>query len=115
MSDAEGLALTTKRGSTLGKRGSVADYAGEALFAGDLITYAVRAGNRVRMADAVIMKATAKMAGGRLRAMLLVQPTGVDSGYGLTQRETLRSSWISAEHVRLIHSGVMSNLAEGDE
>jgi hypothetical protein len=115
MSDAAGLALTTKRGSKLGKRGVVADYAGEGLYAGDLITYGVRAGNRVRMADAVVLKVTAKMAGGRLRAMLYVQPTGVDSGYGLTQRETLRPAWISAEHVRLIHSGVMAGLAEGDE
>jgi hypothetical protein len=96
------------------RRGVVSDYAGEGLYAGDLITYGVRAGNRVRMSDAVIKRVTARISGGRLRPMLLVQPTGVESGFGLTKRKTLREQWISAEHVRLIHSGVMSELAEGD-
>jgi hypothetical protein len=39
--------------------------------------------------------------------MLLVQPTGTESGYGMTKRKTLRPQWISAEHVRLIHSQVV--------
>lgn len=105
-----GLAWTTKTGVTpLGKRGVVSDYAGEGLYAGDLISYAARAGNRVRMSDAVIRKVTARFVGGRLRPMLLVQPTGVESGFA--KRKTMREQWIAAEHVRLIHAGVMSESA----
>ncbi|MFE5621710.1 hypothetical protein ACFQ8S_06810 [Streptomyces virginiae] len=38
--------------------------------------------------------------------MLKIQPTGVDSGYGLGERKTLRTEWISPEHVRLLRSNV---------
>lgn len=107
--------LTTKTGRPVSKRGVVSDYSGEGLYPGDLISYAVRAGNRVRMSDAVIKRVTTRISGGRLRPMLLVQPTGVESGYGITRRKTLREQWICAEHVRLIHSGVMAALAEGTE
>jgi hypothetical protein len=96
----------------MGKRGVVSDYAGEELYAGDLITYAARAGNRVRMSDAVIKRVTARMVGGRLRPMLLVQPTGVESGFA--KRKTMRDQWIAAEHVRLVHAGVLSEIAGGD-
>lgn len=86
----------------MGKRGTVSDYAGEPLYAGDLVAYSARVGNRVRMSDAVILDVTAKSVGGRLMPMLKVQPTGTDSGWGLGARETLRAQWISAEHVRLV-------------
>lgn len=86
----------------MGKRGTVSDYAGDELYAGDLVAYAARQGNRVRMSDAVVLDVTAKNVGGRLFPMLKVQPTGTDSGWGLGSRKTLRAEWISAEHVRLV-------------
>lgn len=89
----------------MGKRGTVSDYAGEDLYAGDLVTYSARLGNRVRMSDAVVLDVTAKKVGGRLTPMLQVQPTGTDSGWGLGARATLRPVWISAEHVRLVTPG----------
>ncbi len=84
----------------MGKRGVVTDYAGEELYPGDLVAYAARQGNRVRLTDALIRRVTARIEGGRLRPMLLVRPTGIESGF--TKRRSLRSEWISAEHVRLI-------------
>jgi hypothetical protein len=87
------------------KRGVVTDYAGEELYAGDLVAYAARQGNRVRMSDALVLKVTAVLEGGRLRPMLHVQPTGTESGF--TRRKTMRSEWIAAEHVRLIESQVV--------
>ncbi|MEU1018502.1 hypothetical protein ABZ383_02480 [Streptomyces sp. NPDC005900] len=78
----------------------VTDYAGEELYPGDLVAYAARQGNRVRLADALVRRVTARIEGGRLRPMLLVRPTGIESGF--TKRRSLRSEWISAEHVRLI-------------
>lgn len=89
----------------MGKRGVVSDYAGEELYAGDLISFATRCGNRVRMSDAVVLDVTAKRLGGRLVSMLTVQPTGVDSGWGLGARKSLRQVEISAEHVRLLRAG----------
>lgn len=84
----------------MGKRGVVTDYAGEELYKGDLVAYAARQGNRVRVTDAVVREATAKLVDGRLRPMLLVEPTGVESGF--VKRTTLRAEWVSTEHVRLI-------------
>ncbi|OKH90462.1 hypothetical protein [Streptomyces uncialis] len=84
----------------MGKRGVVTDYAGEEIYPGDLINYAARQGNRVRVSDAYVEKVTAVLEGGRLRPMLKVQPTGTESGF--TKRRTMRTEWISAEHARLI-------------
>ncbi|GAA2781530.1 hypothetical protein VO63_10025 [Streptomyces showdoensis] len=84
----------------MGKRGVVTDYSGEELYRDDLVAYAARQGNRVRMVDAIVDKVTTRLVDGRLRAMLRVQPTGVESGF--TKRRSLRKEWISAEHVRLI-------------
>jgi len=84
----------------MGKRGTVTDYAGDELYAGDLVAYSTRQGNRVRMADAVVQKVTARQVGGRLRPMLLVKPTGEESGF--TRRKSSRAVWIAAEHVRLV-------------
>ena len=89
----------------MAKRGSVSDYAGEEIYAGDLVAYAARQGNRVRMSDAIVLDVTAKTVGGRLLPMLKVQPTGTDSGWGLGSRKTLRGEWIYAEHVRLVTAG----------
>ena len=88
----------------MGKRGVVTDYAGSELYSGDLVTYAARQANRVRMADALVLKVIAALVDGRLRPMLKVQPTGVESGF--TKRKSLRAEWIAAEHVRLVLSGV---------
>lgn len=90
----------------MSKRGTVSDYAGEALYAGDLINYATRAGNRTRASDAIVLQVTTVRSLGRVVAMLKVQPTGTDSGYGLGARKTLNAQWISPEHVRLLRSNV---------
>lgn len=84
----------------MGKRGVVTDYSGEEIYPGDLVAYATRQGNRVRLADAVVHKVTARQFGGRLVPMLMVQPTGVESGF--TARRSTRKVWVGAEHVRLI-------------
>jgi len=87
----------------MGKRGVVTDYAGAELYAGDLVAYAARQGNRVRMTDAEVRKVTTRNDGGRLRPMLLLKPTGHESGF--TRRRSMRAAWVSAEHVRLIEPG----------
>ncbi|MFF2543977.1 hypothetical protein ACFVUY_15580 [Kitasatospora sp. NPDC058063] len=43
---------------------------------------------------------TTRLVDGRLRPMLLVRPTGTESGF--TRRKSLRREWISSEHVRLV-------------
>lgn len=88
----------------MGKRGVVTDYGGEELYPGDLIVYAARQANRVRMSDAIVQEVTARKVGGRLRPMLLVMPTGTESGF--TARKKIRAQWIAAEHVRLKTAGV---------
>ncbi|WP_411144985.1 hypothetical protein [Streptomyces sp. x-80] len=80
----------------MGRRGTVSDYAGNELYRGDLITYGARQGNRVRKVDGI------------LRPMLLVQPTGAESGF--VPRKRLRKEWISNEHARLC----LSNVTERD-
>jgi hypothetical protein len=52
------------------------------------------------MTDAIVREATAKLVDGRLRPMLLVEPTGVESGF--VKRSTMRAEWVSTEHVRLV-------------
>jgi hypothetical protein len=84
----------------MSKRGVVTDYAGKELYPGDLVNYAVRQGNRVRLTDAVVHKVTARKEGGRLVPLLLVAPTGTESGF--TRRRSRRKVWIGAEHARLI-------------
>jgi len=88
----------------MGKRGQVLDYAGEAIYPGDLVTYATRCGNRVRCSDAIVIRVFTERVAGRVEPRLLVQPTGIDSGYGLGERKSLRRVPISPEHVRLIRS-----------
>ncbi|WP_405793360.1 hypothetical protein [Streptomyces sp. NBC_01506] len=91
----------------MSKRGVITDYSGEEIYRGDLIAYAARQGNRVRMTDAIVDKVTARLVDGRLRGMLRVRPTGVESGF--SKRRSLRREWISSEHVRLILPGVVSD------
>ncbi|WP_405016429.1 hypothetical protein OHV05_04405 [Kitasatospora sp. NBC_00070] len=87
----------------MSSRQVVCDYAGDELYPGDLINYSARRKNRVRVSDAIIRRVTTRVVGGRLRPMLLVEPTGVESGY--VRRRSLRQTWVSSEHVRLIMSG----------
>ncbi|GGR71264.1 hypothetical protein GCM10010245_85780 [Streptomyces spectabilis] len=84
----------------MGKRGVVTDYGGEELYRGDLVAYAARQGNRVRMADAIVDRVTTRLVDGRLRPMLRIRPTGTESGFA--KRRSLRKEWITSEHVRLI-------------
>jgi len=100
----------TGRRMSVGKRGTVTDYSGEAIFPGDLIAYATRAGNRVRMTDAIVLKVTAVQVRTEhgtttLVPMLHVEPTGDESGF--TRRKTLTTQWINAEHARLILPGAI--------
>ncbi|QAX93284.1 hypothetical protein HOV11_gp28 [Streptomyces phage Vash] len=90
----------------MGQRGTVTDYAGEALFVGDLINYATRCGNGTRASDAVIRKIEIRYAYGKRVPFLKVQPTGVESRSGLETRKTLREEWIGTDHVRLLRSNV---------
>jgi len=92
----------------MGKRGVVTDYGGNELHEGDLIAYGARQGNRVRLADAVVLEATAKRTkvegvGYVLIPVLRVQPTGVESGF--VKRKSPAPQWITTEHVRLLIAG----------
>ncbi|MEU6684415.1 hypothetical protein [Streptomyces sp. NPDC046832] len=90
----------------MAQRGTVTDYAGEALYVGDLIMYATRCGNGTRAADAIIRKIEIRRAYGKRIPFLRVQPTGVESRSGLEVRKTLREEWIGTDHVRLLRSNV---------
>lgn len=92
----------------MSKRGVITDYAGEELYPGDLVTYAARQANRVRMADALVVEVTAKSVvvdgvGRMLVPVLRIAPTGAESGF--TRRRSMREEWIAADHVRLIEPG----------
>jgi hypothetical protein len=84
----------------MGKRGTVTDYAGDELYAGDLVAYAARHGNRVRLSDAIVQRVTTRRALGRIVPVLLLKPTGNESGF--IRRKTRRAVWVAAEHVRLV-------------
>lgn len=88
----------------MGKRGTVADYAGEPLYAGDLINYPSRQDNGVRASDAVILHTYFAYVEGRKFPMIKVQPTGTDSGH--EPRKTLRAEHVAATHARLLRSNV---------
>ncbi|WP_328546773.1 hypothetical protein [Streptomyces platensis] len=99
----------------MSKRGVVTDYAGNELHPGDLVAYSARNGNRVRMADAVVIEATAKQAqvegvGLVLVPVLKVQPTGVESGF--VKRKTGAAQWITTEHVRLVTANFVDVTSE---
>lgn len=82
----------------------VSDYAGNDLNRGDLITYSSRTGNRVRASDAIVIRTTTKGGPlGRRIPMLIVQPTGIESGF--VKRASLRLEEVGTEHVRLVEPG----------
>jgi hypothetical protein len=82
------------------KSGTVTDYAGEELYAGDLVVYATRCKNLVRMTDAVVQRVETRRYGGKVHPVLLVKPTGAESGF--LRRKTRNARWIAADHVRLV-------------
>ncbi|MDX2590969.1 hypothetical protein [Streptomyces sp. WI03-4A] len=84
----------------MGKRGTVTDYGGDEIYSGDLIAYATRRGNGVRLSDAVVLKVTTRTMFGRVIPFLLVRPTGNESGF--VRRKTQRAVWVAANHVRLV-------------
>jgi hypothetical protein len=84
----------------MGKRGTITDYGGDEIYAGDLVAYATRRGNGVRLSDAIVQRVTTKRALGRVIPYLLVRPTGNESGF--VRRKTQRAVWVAAEHVRLV-------------
>lgn len=88
------------------KRGVVTDYAGEAISPGDLISFSARESNRVRSADAWVLRVYVEKFKGRCIPFLLVKPTGAESGF--TRRKTLRKLHITAEHIRLIEPAALS-------
>lgn len=88
----------------MGKRGQVSDYAGEELRVGDLINYAARRGNGVRVTDAIIENIAMEREGRRIVPVLTVKPTGSESGF--FARKRIRRQRIYTEHVRLIRPGV---------
>lgn len=87
----------------MSRRHTVCDYAGNELYAGDLINYSVRQGNTTRSSDAIILKVTTKKIEGRIQPWLYVQPTGVESGF--IKRRSMRVEDIATTHVRLITPG----------
>lgn len=84
----------------MSRRKTVCDYAGNELYAGDLVNYATRQGNRVRVTDAIVLDVTTKRVEGYVMPFLKVRPTGFDSGF--IPRRSDRIEWISTEHVRLV-------------
>ncbi|MGW6313804.1 hypothetical protein [Streptomyces sp. NPDC055099] len=97
---------------SMGKRGTVADYAGEPLYAGDLVNYPSRQANGVRASDAIIRLVYFIRVEGRKFPMLKVQPTGTDSR-SEKPRKTLRVEHVAATHVRLLRSNVTGEQDEG--
>ncbi|MFE6159827.1 hypothetical protein ACFQ7F_13050 [Streptomyces sp. NPDC056486] len=94
----------------MSKRGTITDYAGEAVYRGDLINYSSRCENGVRVADAIIRETYFAKVDGRKFPMLKVQPTGTDSGH--EPRKTLRAEHVAATHVRLLRSNVTGEQGE---
>ncbi|MEV3856084.1 hypothetical protein AB0J38_17385 [Streptomyces sp. NPDC050095] len=87
----------------MSKRGHIHDFTGAPILAGDTVVYATRQGNRVRMTEAVVIKTTSALLGGRVVPLLKVKPTGQESGF--VRRRSLRVETIAAEHVAVTIPG----------
>lgn len=87
------------------------DYAGDEMRSGDLVTYASRRGNEVRMADGRIQKAFTRKMFGRMVPMLKVKPTGSESGILRSRSDRVRN--IAVKHVRLVRT-LEELAAQGD-
>lgn len=84
----------------MAKDGTVTDYGGDGIYPGDLVAYAARRGNGVRLSDARVLRVTTRRINGRVYPFLLLKPTGKESGF--VQRKTQRAVWVAADHVRLV-------------
>ena len=94
----------TERTMSSSVRKVVSDYVGNDLARGDLGVSASRTGNRVRVADYIVLKTTTKKGPlGRRIPTLVVLPTGDESGF--VKRASMRIEEIGAEHFRLIEPG----------
>ncbi|MCT2594253.1 hypothetical protein LHJ74_30835 [Streptomyces sp. N2-109] len=87
----------------MSKRGTICDYAGDEIRKDDVVTYAARRGNTVRMADAVVIKTYTRKLGGRIYPMLRLAPTGQESGW--VARGSMRVVHVAAVHVRRVATG----------
>ncbi|MFD9813970.1 hypothetical protein [Streptomyces sp. NPDC059080] len=87
----------------MSKRGAIHDFTGAPIISGDTVVYATRQANRVRMTEAVVIKTTSAILGGRVVPMLKVKPTGQESGF--VRRRSLRLETIAAEHVAVTIPG----------
>lgn len=81
-------------------KGNLTDFTGAEIYPGRLIAYPTRRGNRVRNTEAVVLELESNRAAGRVVPMLLVKPTGRDSGF--IGRKTLTPQHVAAEHVVVI-------------
>lgn len=88
----------------MSKRGVVTDYDGEEIYPGDLVAYASRRGNTVRLADAVVLEVFTRKLQGVMIPFLKIQPTGSESGF--FRRKSPRIETIALIHVRLVTPGV---------
>ncbi|WP_078970395.1 hypothetical protein [Streptomyces natalensis] len=87
----------------MSKRGHIHDFTGAPIVVGDTVVYATRQANRVRMTEAVILKTTSAIIGGRVVPLLKVKPTGQESGF--VRRRSFRVETIAAEHVAVTIPG----------
>ncbi|MFG2292023.1 hypothetical protein [Streptomyces sp. NPDC048603] len=76
------------------------DFTGAEIRPGVLIAYPTRQGNRVRMTEAIVRETKSDRSTGRILPVLLVDPTGRESGF--IARKTLTPQHVSAEHVVVI-------------
>jgi hypothetical protein len=76
------------------------DFTGAEIRRGSLIAYPTRQGNVVRNSEAIVLETLSDKRTGRVVPMLMVRPTGRDSGF--IARKTLAVQTVRAEHVVVI-------------
>lgn len=81
-------------------KANLTDFTGAEIRVGRLIAYPTRRGNRVRNTEAVVLETRSNRSAGRVVPMLLVRPTGRESG--VSGRKTLKPLTVGAEHVVVI-------------
>jgi hypothetical protein len=97
----------------MSKRGVCTDYDGDEIYPGDLVAYAARRGNTVRMADAIVLEVFTKRFQGLIIPFLKIQPTGSESGF--FRRKSPRVESIALIHVRLIAHSVVKVDQTGEQ
>ncbi|MEV8056556.1 hypothetical protein AB0P37_08515 [Streptomyces antimycoticus] len=80
----------------MSKRGVVSDFRGQEVRTGDIIVYAARHGNTVRMSEGEVLDVTTEKYKGRLIPSIKVRPTGRASGF--VARESVATVNILADH-----------------